>query len=184
MSWPPPDTIGPRSGHGGGDTSSVIDHRRGAGADAQRGAVRARRRENRLPDLGCFRSASPPWTRSHGQGRLLYRRDPDTVRGADVVFISTERYERRTRTLTFLDVAPKLVVEVLSVRDAVMDLADKLREYFAAGVKLGWVVDPRKRSVYAYRYSRRSAGTYGDQHLSGEEVLHGFTARAAALFEE
>ena len=41
-----------------------------------------------------------------GEVGFYTRRDPDTVRGADVVFISTERYGRRTRTLTFLDVRP------------------------------------------------------------------------------
>ena len=65
-----------------------------------------------------------------------------------------------------------------------MDLADKLREYFAAGVKLVWVVDPRARSVYAYRSLIDLRELMETDTLSGEEVLHGFTARVAALFEE
>ena len=80
-----------------------------------------------------------------GEVGLYTRRAPDTVRGADVVFISAERLERRTRALTFLDAAPELVVEVLSREHTVRDLADKLREYFAADVKIVWVVDPRAR---------------------------------------
>ncbi len=119
-----------------------------------------------------------------GETGFYTRRDPDTVRGADVVFISTERYERRTRTLTFLDVAPELVVEVLSVQDTVMDLADKLREYFAAGVRLVWVVDPRARRVYAYRSLTDLRELTETDTLSGEDVLQGFTGLVGPLFEE
>ena len=129
-------------------------------------------------------SASPPDAFLTGEVGFYTRRDPDTVRGADVVFISTERYGRRTRTPTFLDVAPELVVEVLSVQDTVMDLTDKLREYFAAGgeARVG------RRSAGAQRVRlpvpHRSAATGRTDTLSGEEVLHGFTARVTALFEE
>lgn len=126
-----------------------------------------------------------------GLGRVLTgevgfytRRDPDTVRGADVVFISSERYDRRTRALTFLDVAPDLVVEVLSIQDTVMDLADKLREYFAAGVRLVWVADPRARRVYAYRALDDLRELSEAETLSGEDVLTGFSASVSALFEE
>ena len=76
------------------------------------------------------------------------------------------------------------MVEALSVQDTVMGLTDKLREYFAAGVRLVWVVDPRARSVYAYRSLIDLRGLTETDTLSGEEVLHGFTARVAALFEE
>lgn len=80
--------------------------------------------------------------------------------------------------------APELVLEVLSVQDTVMDLTDKLREYFAAGVRLVWVVDPRARSVYAYRSLIELRELTETDTLSGEEVLHGLTARVTALFEE
>jgi Uma2 family endonuclease len=118
-----------------------------------------------------------------GELGVYTRRDPDTVRGADVVFISTERYARRTVALTFLDVAPELVVEVLSARDSVMDLTDKLHEYFAAGARMVWVVAPRARRVYVHRsvVDVREVGE-GDT-LPGDDVLPEFTAPVAALFE-
>ena len=57
-----------------------------------------------------------------GEVGFYTRRGPDTVRGADVVFISAERLERRTRALSFLDVAPELIVEVLSREHTVRTL--------------------------------------------------------------
>ena len=65
-----------------------------------------------------------------------------------------------------------------------MDLADKLRGYFAAGVRLVWVVDPRARRVYAYRSLADLRELTETDTVSGEDVLHGFTAVVAALFEE
>jgi Uma2 family endonuclease len=119
-----------------------------------------------------------------GEVGLYTRHNPDTVRGADVAFISTTRLERRSRALTFLDVASELIVEVLSQDDTLAKLADKLREYFAADVKLVWVVDPRARRVHVYRsLGDRRELTEGDT-LAGDDVLPGFAAPVAHLFEE
>jgi len=100
------------------------------------------------------------------------------------VYISAARLERQSTALTFFDVAPELVVEVLAKDDMLAKLVDKIREYFAAGVKLVWVVDPRARRVHVYRslVDRREL-TEADT-LSGDDVLPGFTATAARLFEE
>jgi Uma2 family endonuclease len=119
-----------------------------------------------------------------GEVGLYTRRDPDTVRGADVAYISADRFERRTRTLTFLDVAPELIVEVLSRDDTMMDLTAKLREYFAVDVKAVWIVDPRARRVYAYRSAVALQELTEADTLLAEDVLPGFMAPVAALFEE
>ena len=42
----------------------------------------------------------------------------------------------------FLDVAPELIVEVLSPHDRWSDVMEKLVEYFAIGVQVVWVADP------------------------------------------
>ncbi|MCB0141654.1 MAG: Uma2 family endonuclease [Caldilineaceae bacterium] len=44
---------------------------------------------------------------------------------------------------SYLDVAPELIVEILSPSDAWSELQTKLAEYFAIDVKLVWVVDRR-----------------------------------------
>jgi len=119
-----------------------------------------------------------------GEVGLYTRRGPDTVRGADVVFISAERLERRTRALIFLDVAPELVVEVLSREHTVRDLADKLREYFAADVKIVWVVDPRAPRVYVYRSPVALRELTESDTLFGEDILPGFAAPVTAMFQE
>ncbi len=131
------------------------------------------------------------FVRVHRVGRVLggevgiyTRRNPDSVRAADVLFISNQRYERRDRASAYLDVAPDLVVEILSPDDSVIDLTQKLREYFALGVRLVWVVDPRARRVYAYRSVTDVREFVENTRLSGDDVLPGFTVPVSAFFEE
>src|SRR5205823_9923078 len=71
-----------------------------------------------------------------GEVGIYTRWNPDRVRGADVVFISHPQYERRNKTRGFLDVAPELVVKVLSAEDRHIDLGQKILEYLAIGVRL------------------------------------------------
>jgi Uma2 family endonuclease len=131
------------------------------------------------------------FVRQHGLGRVVVgevgiytRRNPDTVRGADAAFISHERLAQRQKKRGFLDVAPELVVEVLSPDDAWSDVTQKLREYFAAGVKLIWVADPASRTVYAYRSVTDVREFTETDMLPGDEVLPGFIVPVARLFEE
>ena len=119
-----------------------------------------------------------------GEVGLYTRRQPDRVRGADVLFITNETFQRRSESLAFLDVAPELVVEVLSPEDRVVELNQKLREYFELGVRLVWVADPTARAVHVYRSPTEVREVGGTAQLTGEDVLPGFEMPVASLFEE
>jgi len=115
---------------------------------------------------------------------IYTKRGPDRVRAADAAFITNDRYERLTSRQGFLDVAPQLVVEVLSPTDPAGGLVQKLREYFAAGVLLVWVVDPEARAVLAYR-SLTDVREFKEQdRLPGDDVLPGFETPVAGFFED
>jgi len=118
-----------------------------------------------------------------GEVGIYTRRHPDTARAADVLFISNERYAR-VRSSSYLDVAPELVVEILSPDDSWSEVTQKLREYFAIGVRLVWVADPRARSVYAYHSLTDVREFTENDDLTGDEVLPGFAVKVASLFEE
>jgi Uma2 family endonuclease len=118
-----------------------------------------------------------------GEVGIFTRRGPDTVRGADVAYLSNERYERLRSKQGFLD-APDLVVQVLSPHDSAAGLTQKLREYFAIGVRLVWVADPDARAVLAYRSLTDVREIRDTDRLSGDDVLPGFEVAVASLFEE
>jgi Uma2 family endonuclease len=118
-----------------------------------------------------------------GEVGIYVRRNPDTVRGADVAFISNERYAQRKQAEGFLDVAPDLIVEIMSPNDRWSEVMQKLRDYFAIGVRLVWVADPADRTVYAYRSLTKVQEFTASDTLTGDEVLPGFGVPVAQLFE-
>ncbi len=118
-----------------------------------------------------------------GEVGFYTRRNPDTVRGADVIFISNERLAQ-VKSASFLDVAPELVVEVMSPDDRWSEVKQKIREYFAAGVNLVWVADPADKTVSVYRALTEVSLLAETDTLNGEEILPGFSAAIAALFAD
>lgn len=116
-----------------------------------------------------------------GEVGIYTRRDPDTVRGADILFISRERLARATPG-DFLDIAPELVVEILSPSDRWTEVKKKLREYFETGVAVVLVVDPEERSVSVYRSLTNIHELTADDVLTLEDVLPGFSVPVAHLF--
>lgn len=118
-----------------------------------------------------------------GEVGIYTKREPDTVRGADVVFISHERNEQRSPS-GYIDVAPDLVVEIMSPNDRWTDIVEKLREYFAIGVKLVWVANPESRSIFAYRSLTDVHEFAAEDELAGDDVLPEFKVQVAELFRE
>ncbi len=118
-----------------------------------------------------------------GEVGLYTRRNPDSVRGADVVFISNERLAQVT-SASFLDVAPELIVEIMSPDDRWSEVRKKLNEYFSIGVNLVWVADPSDKTVSAYRSLTEVSIFAENDVLTGEEVLPGFRVPVVALFDD
>ena len=60
----------------------------------------------------------------------------------------------------------------------------KLGEYFAAGVKLVWMVDPKQRTVRVHTAVDQSVLIKKGQPLDGGAVLPGFVLRLDELFPD
>lgn len=130
------------------------------------------------------------WTEETGKGLVIggdaglwVRHAPDTVRGADLIFISHERYARRDPK-GILDVAPELVVEILSPDDRRGHVEEKLAEYLGMGVDLVWIVDPEFRYVLAYRSQFDVERFEEGDVLADEEILPGFSLSVSDLFRD
>ncbi len=116
-----------------------------------------------------------------GEVGIYTRRSPDTVRGADVLYISKERFAK-VQSKSYLDVAPELIVEIISPSDRWADTMKKLEEYFNIGVEAVWIVDPKHRTVRVYR-SPTSVERFAEgDALTCKDVLPGFQCSIAALF--
>lgn len=115
-----------------------------------------------------------------GEVGIYTQRNPDTLRAVDVAFVSKNR--QPTRPKSFLEVAPELVVEIVSPSDRWSDLRQKMREYFGAGVEHVWVVDPEAGEVLVFRSPTELTQLGLADTLRGEGVLAGFELPVADLF--
>jgi Uma2 family endonuclease len=110
--------------------------------------------------------------------RLL--RDPDTVRAPDIAFVTRDRVPTEGAN-AFPDLAPDLLVEVLSPDDRPGETLAKIGDWLDAGALLVWVIDPERRLARAYRADGTESLLGDNDALDGEDVLPGFSCRLAAI---
>ena len=103
--------------------------------------------------------------------------DPDTVRAPDVSWIAPGRVPAGTQG--FPDLAPDLVVEVLSPRQ---DLSEKAEMWLSFGSREVWLANPSPISITRYRPGQAPVTLYEDDVLDGGDLLPGFSIPVWRLF--
>jgi Uma2 family endonuclease len=130
------------------------------------------------------------FVRTHNLGIVTgeqgnYQLPSGPVRGPDIAFTSWDRLPGRRRSGEAIPVqTPDLVVEVLSPSNTAAEMARKRDEYFRAGVRLLWEINPRTRTVREYTTASQSRDLTAADTLDGRDVLPGFTLPLANLFAE
>jgi Uma2 family endonuclease len=115
----------------------------------------------------------------------MLRLVPGLVRVPDVAYVSWGRIAGgKLSTEAIGGFAPDLAVEVLGPSNTKAEMARKRREYFEAGVRLVWEVDPRVRTVDVYQSAEHSTRLDQSQTLEGGDVLPGIAFPLADLFGE
>jgi Uma2 family endonuclease len=108
---------------------------------------------------------------------------PGQVRAPDVSFIRWERFSGRQRpTGAIYPVAPDLAVEILSESNRPEEMQRKRRDYFAAGTRLVWYIEPTTRTARAYTAENQWTEIGPHDSLTGGEVLPGFELPLQELF--
>ncbi len=115
----------------------------------------------------------------------LVRLNPEMIRIPDVSFVAAERFpDRRIPDEPICPIVPDLAIEVLSKGNTRKEMADKLADYFAAGVRLVWYIDPARRTARVFTAVDRSRLLRESDTLDGGEVLPGFVLPLRSLFAE
>ena len=99
------------------------------------------------------------------------------TRSPDAAWLSESRWNSLTddQQEKFPPVAPEFVVELMSKSDQLTSAKEKMQEYVANGVQLGWLINLKAEEVLIYRADGTiSKHTDFEQPLSGEDVLPGF----------
>jgi Uma2 family endonuclease len=117
-----------------------------------------------------------------GEAGML-RLSPGLVRIPDLSFIFRGRLAQHRRARDpILPLAPDLAIEVLSQGNTSREMSRKIREFFASGCRLVWLVDPRDRTVTVYTSLTETMVLTEKQTLTGGEILPGFRLPLRKLF--
>jgi Uma2 family endonuclease len=111
---------------------------------------------------------------------------PGIGRAPDISFISWERLpggKPPPRSDKVPAIAPDLAVEVLSARNTSREMARKRDEYFRAGVRLVWEIDPETRTANVYTGTDQVQAIPEEGTLDGSNVLPGFSLSLKAVFD-
>jgi Uma2 family endonuclease len=117
-----------------------------------------------------------------GDAGVRLHRNPDSVVGIDVAYVSADVAGRDAADTTLIDGPPVLAVEIPSPSDRIEEIDEKTDAYLGAGVAIIWVIDPHDRTVTIYRPGHRTETFNDDQELEGDPHLPGFRVKVADLF--
>jgi Uma2 family endonuclease len=103
------------------------------------------------------------------------------IRSPDVAWVAIDRWNAlmAAQREKFPPLAPDFVMELRSATDSMTVLRAKMVEYLENGVRLGWLIDRKNRTVEVYRISDYQAGRSPEILtqpilISGEDVLPKF----------
>ena len=131
------------------------------------------------------------WNRQNRSGKAFdsstgFRLPDGSTRSPDVAWIRLERWNELspTQRKKLLPLCPDFAVELVSETDNVTETQAKMQEYLENGLCLGWLINPKNRTVEVYRQQRDVEILQSPATLSGEDVLLGFTLDLREIWGE
>ena len=134
------------------------------------------------------------WVVPRQLGRVLsaetgFQLGPNTVLAGDVAFVRADRLPARDSAIweRFWPLAPDLVAEVVSPSQKASDQEAKAQAWISAGVRLVWIIWPKRQQVDVWRPDTAGAPQLAatlkqGEALDGLDVLPGFAYPLAELF--
>ncbi|MGK7893919.1 MAG: Uma2 family endonuclease [Xenococcus sp. (in: cyanobacteria)] len=109
-------------------------------------------------------------------------------RSPDASWIKFDKWNKLTSEQQdgFPPIVPDFVIELVSPSDLknqrYQDLQYKMQEYIDNGVKLGWLIEPKSKTVEMYRQDQLPEVLDNPKSLSGENILASFILDLTNIF--
>ena len=121
------------------------------------------------------------WSERDGTGIAFdssggFRLPNQAVRAPDASWVLRWRYEQLTEREQerFLPLCPDFAIELKSPTDTLAALKRKMDEYIENGLQLGWLIDPKQKTVHIYRPHLPVEVRDNINNLSADPILPGF----------
>jgi Uma2 family endonuclease len=103
---------------------------------------------------------------------------PDgSMRAPDAAWVSKSKWDQLSQVEKdkFAPITPDFIIELKAPSDSLPTLQNKMNEWIANGVQLGWLIDPELKKAFIYKPSLplKEVDSF-DSFLDGENVLPGF----------
>ena len=118
---------------------------------------------------------------SVGDPGFILARNPDVVLAPDIAFIRSDRMPS-PEPEGWWEMAPDLVVEVVSPSDTVYRVEEKTEDWLTYGCSMVVVVSDRRRTVTVHRAGQSPHILRGNEILDGEDVVPGFRLPLSEIF--
>jgi Uma2 family endonuclease len=103
------------------------------------------------------------------------------MRRPDIAFFTKKQiYDRKEEE----DFIPDFAIEVISNNDKLIDVENKLIEYFKAGVKVVWHIIPEQEVVYVYTSRSEVKICFDKDICSAKPVLEDFEISVEDIFKD
>lgn len=116
-----------------------------------------------------------------GEGGMM-QLFPGLVRIPDVAFASWKEFPDGVTEEPVPKVVPDLAVEILSEGNTKQEMEGKLDDYFGAGVRLVWLIEPRNKTAEVFTARDSSKLLDESSALTGGDVLPGFSLPLQPFF--
>ena len=105
-------------------------------------------------------------------------------RAPDAAWFNRDRWEKAAASGDRYPVfAPEFVIELRSPDDRIRPLREKMEEYIQNGVQLGWLIDPKERTVTIYRPGQQPEVLNAPSEVRGEGPIDGFVLNLAGILD-
>jgi Uma2 family endonuclease len=118
-----------------------------------------------------------------GEVGIVLSRQPDTVLGADVAFLTNDQLPERYSPEGYLETVPALIVEVISKNDRRREIDERVKAYLAAGARMVWLADPQQRTFTIHQPDTPPRILRQADTLTAEELIPGLSFHIGHLFE-
>jgi Uma2 family endonuclease len=102
---------------------------------------------------------------------------PDgSVRAADAAWVLKSRWDALSDAdqARFSPLCPDFIIELRSPNERLSELKDKMEQWIANGVQVGWLIDPESKTASIYRSGEQPEILIHPSSVQGNGVIAGF----------
>jgi Uma2 family endonuclease len=111
---------------------------------------------------------------------------PDgSVRAADAAWVHKSRWDALSDAdqARFSPLCPDFIIELRSPNDSLAELKQKMAQWIANGVQVGWLIDPENKTVSIYRSAEQAETLTHPSSVQGSGVMAGFELVMARIWD-